>query len=537
MTFNIKKLPSTLSSFITLEDKQKGRKKVYASLWAIFFGFLIASIIYWIKGTTGVAPQNTNIFSFVTYLFEGAFGVGSRTTARIIKNFLILFVFFGFSGLAIVISFKSGLFNIGAQGQMLLPAILFFAILILNRANFSEISLAYLVAMFFVFIMGGMLLGAISGFLKAFFNVHEVISTIFLNWIMIFISAWLFTRSNYVLIPNDGTVNPNKYFSALNGTISIFIESSVVNVFIYFGVALVILMAIIFWFVYSKTSIGYKLKMVGLNKSNAKYVGINEKLIVVLVMAISGALSGLAGFYYYIIYSKKVDGQSSPLGISFEGIAIALIALNSPIGSLFASGLYAVIYNGQTSFALKKGSESVDSNFFALLTGLIIFMAALSLMFYKFRPLRSIFKYSLFFTNGEYWLNFKTYHISNLKYIRKERFKVVKAYFKEIKVKFKIKKEQTEYLKKVNALIKQTKTTDSQQTIDIYSQISKQRIEFNQLMYDKGLGIYKELKNKYKSIKSDKKKQYKIFKEYLYKNLTNKYFHKLIPSAVKEVQE
>ncbi|WAM08328.1 ABC transporter permease subunit [Mycoplasmopsis cynos] len=204
--------------------------------------------------------------------------------------------------------FKSGLFNIGVSGQMSFPVIIFFTILIIFRLDTSNISLQFLIGMFFIFIILGMFIGMISGILKAFFNVHEVISTIFLNWIIAFLGRYLFTLSNKVF-GNDPKVR--SYFDDISGTKLINVSIDTQYIFIYIGIALLAVLVFLIWFIYSKTALGYKIKMVGLNKTNAKYVGVNEKLLIITIMSISGALSGIAGFFLIILKNKTYEKRSS----------------------------------------------------------------------------------------------------------------------------------------------------------------------------------------------------------------------------------
>ncbi|MFV8468899.1 ABC transporter permease subunit [Mycoplasma sp. MV126] len=387
--------------YFMFEDKKSNRRKFYSSLWAVVIGLFLANILYYAVGSS-TSDGSLNFFSFFIDVFN--FATGPST----FKNTIIFFIVFSFSGLAVAIGFKSGLFNIGVPGQMLLPGVIFFAVLISSRLPKDDISASYLVGMFFLSIIVGGIAGGLSGVLKAFFNVHEVISTIFINWIITFISIWVFTSTNNVLFSSD---SPSSYIKQwLNppfGTSVIFISNELVNKFIYFGIAFVVLLMLVIWFIYSKTALGYKIKMVGLNKTNAKYVGINEKLMIILIMFASGALSGIAGFYYIVIQQKKVSLAAAPLNIGFDCIAIALIALNNPIGTVFTSILYAFLNAAQPGFQVVR---SISRDFSPIITGLIVFMAALSLMFYSFRPLEWIRRQAVLTFHKEYWENFKIYH-------------------------------------------------------------------------------------------------------------------------------
>lgn len=505
---------SKAASFITFEDRQVGRKKVYASLWAVFFGFFITSIIYVIIGRTGEHPEETGLFTFVTALFDNAFN------PTLLPKFYLLIIILGFSGIAVSVSFKSGLFNIGIPSQMLLPAILFFSILIINRSPFEDgVSDSFLFSMFFVSIIIGMLAGAFSGFLKAFFNVHEVISTIFVNWIVVFLSAWLFRGQNNVFMEGAEKYN---YFNEIEGTAGLFIEETTLTTFIIFGLTLFVVLIIFMTFVYKKTKLGYSLRMIGINKSNASYVGINQKLLTVGVMGFSGALAGIAGFYYYVLYISKIDGIKNVATIGFDSIAISLIGLNSAIGVGLTSIVFAIIKNGAIGFQFRPGSESLKPEFFGLITGLIVFMAALAILFYKFRPLRTTFKYSYLIFTREYWIKFFAYYKDKFKLIFSKKIKVTKTHLNEIKLKTLNRKARINFENEIALLINNSKDYNNEQILEMYSEISKKRQEFNASQESLGIGKYNEEKNRYQVAKSELKTEYTNFKETKYQNALQK---------------
>ncbi|MFV8458983.1 ABC transporter permease subunit [Mycoplasma sp. CR] len=433
MESNVKKHDSTFikktvsivdnaKRFFMMDDKRVSRRKLYSSIWAVIFGLIFASIIYVIMGVVQNKP--VGFFEFIKNIF--AFGFNSEK----IDTSAIFFIFFGFAGLAVAIGFKSGLFNIGISGQMTFPTILFFTILILSGQDTKTISSSYFIGMFIIFIMGGAIIGSISGILKAFFNVHEVISTIFLNWILVFVCATLFNTSKGAF-PLEKIQVLEANGSIVNGKLSeIQIDKMLEYNFIYFGITLFIVIAIGMWFIYSKTTLGYKIKMVGLNKTNAKYVGINEKLVTIAVMFFSGALAGIGGFFYIIFKLKTPSIEEAPLAIGFESIAIALIALNNPIGIIPTAGLYGLLYSSQDLFSIGlNNTPELDSKYFPIVTGIIIFMTALSIVFYKFRVIDGIRKYLVLFLHKEYWENFKIYHKLTLKNKKQKTWSKEKALF------------------------------------------------------------------------------------------------------------
>lgn len=501
--------------FFMFEDKASSRRKIFASVWAVFFGILAASIIYWIIGSTGTNPQKTTIFTFVQYIFQ----ISTRESNKI--TFILYFLFFAFSGLAISIGFKSGLFNIGVSGQMTFPAIIFFTIVIALKLDINKISTEFLAGMFIVFIIMGMFIGLISGVLKAFFNVHEVISTIFLNWILTYVAKFLFTQGNQVFGKEAFS-----YFDPISGTQKLVITSNQQTTFIYFGIALLALLVFAIWFIYSKTAIGYKIKMVGLNKTNAKYVGVNEKLLTVTIMGISGALSGIAGFFLIILKNNRIEAGPAPMNIGFEAIAIALIALNSPIGVVFTSIIYSLINTSQIGFSFFRGSEKVTGDFFPIITGIIIFMSALAIIFYKFRVIRSIAKYLYLLFNKNYWYNLKVYHVSKWKYIIPERIKLFKLYFSNFKAHIAFRKTQKEYEDSIYKQIKSSKKMEQEELLSLYSKLSKEKFAHQEKRNKAGLNNYRDEKNKYKNQVKNRKQSFKLVKESLFLEFNKKVLEK-----------
>ncbi|QCZ36792.1 ABC transporter permease [Mycoplasma nasistruthionis] len=453
------KFTENTRKFFMFEDKRAGRRKLYSSLWAVVLGLVVASLLYYL---INLQHGKVTPFTFVQKVIEL-----TQKTEKIGQNFSLLLIFFGFAGLAVSVGFKSGLFNIGIAGQMTMPAIVLFTILIVARIPLDQVSGTFLAGMFVVFILMGAFVAGISGALKAYFNVHEVISTIFLNWIITYLSVWLFTKTNNTF------PNADDWLGTVKGTNYLSISQELQSKFIYFGFALLVVLAVGITFLYAKTSLGYKIKMVGLNKTNAKYVGVNEKLMTMGVMSFSGALAGIAGFYYIVLYSKQIIGNSSPLSIGFESIAIALVALNNPIGVIATSVFYSALSNSAQGFPSEKQGIRIASDFFPIITGLIIFMAALAVMFYKFKPLESLWKQTVLLFHKEYWQNFVIYHKLNNKTKKAKALdKFIKLYFEQNGKKpnkDEITKWNAEYNQKHAEFLKQLEQNKAEKDLALYN--------------------------------------------------------------------
>ncbi len=263
--------------------------------------------------------------------------------------------------LSILFSYKVGLFNIGAAGQYVIGscACLYAAL---------GLGWGWIPCMLFA-AFAGAVFGMLTGALKAYFNVNEVISGIMLNWIGLYFtnmllatvkdasSAYTYTlkaKGKNAILPTlglDALFNGNKYVSI--------------------AVPLSIIFAIIVWVVLNKTKFGYELKATGYNKHAAKYCGMAEKRNIIVSLAISGALAGLAGSFLYQtdIEQWQVTISSVP-GMGFNGIAAAFLGGLNPIGAIFASFFIQHITEGGTHVDLTIYCSQISE----LISALIIYL-------------------------------------------------------------------------------------------------------------------------------------------------------------------
>jgi simple sugar transport system permease protein len=237
----------------------------------------------------------------------------------------------------VAVAFKTGLFNIGAPGQYLAgtAATLFIALEI--PSSVVAPGLIWLLA-FLGGMLAGALWGAIPGLLKALLNINEVIACIMTNWIAANLVTWVFdisnlknmvenTKSGYIYKTTFNNVQTPKM-----GLDKLFPGSQVNG-----GILIAIVLAILVYILLTKTTFGYELKACGANRFAAKYAGIHDKRSIVLSMAIAGALAGAAGSLYYLSGNTEFfwsTYQSLP-DAGFNGIPVALLAVNNPIAVIF----------------------------------------------------------------------------------------------------------------------------------------------------------------------------------------------------------
>lgn len=240
-------------------------------------------------------------------------------------------------GLSVLFAYKVGLFNIGAAGQYVAGA---GASLYLALALHMPWYVCLIAAM-----LAGALLGAISGILKSYCNVNEVISRIMLNWISLYSVNMLLTLVKETTSPYTFTLsstNPGALLPSL-GLGKLFSK----NPYVSLALPLAIVVTIIIWVILEKTRFGYELRATGNNKNAAKYCGMNEKRNIILTMMISGALAGLGAALLFLTgFEQWQCSQSSVPGMGFNGIAAAFLGGLNPIGTIFSSYFIQHITNG-----------------------------------------------------------------------------------------------------------------------------------------------------------------------------------------------
>ena len=248
------------------------------------------------------------------------------------------------TGLSVGFAFKTGLFNIGASGQYTMG--MFAGIYVGVFGDFFG-PFQWVAAMLAALLFGG-LWGLIPGILKAFFNVHEVIASIMLNYIAMFtVNMWIQSNAGMFNVQFAKTIaiDANAYIPT---TIlrEVFNRSA-----IDLGIILAIGFAVLMYIVLFKTTFGYELKSVGSNRFASKYIGIKENKAIILSMVIAGMLSGVGGALYYLSRGAINSGNQYPvadeiLTAGFEGIAVALLAQSHPIGTIFSAIFISFIQRG-----------------------------------------------------------------------------------------------------------------------------------------------------------------------------------------------
>ena len=274
------------------------------------------------------------------------------------------------TGLSVGFAFQTGLFNIGAAGQFTIGA--FVAVLIGVKCTFLPAGIHCLVAIAGA-ALAGALWGMIPGLLKAFRNVNEVISSIMMNYIGMYLVNLLIQKLIYDHVKNQSMAVASTANLPKAGLDKIFPNTDI-NV----GIIIAIVFVILVYIILNRTTFGYELKACGKNQNASKYAGINAKRNIVLSMVISGALAGIGGALLYLANSGKylqVLDIIAPEG--FSGISVALLGMSNPIGILFA-GLFIghLTVGGYNMQLFDFAPEVID-----MIIAAIIYCGALSLLF------------------------------------------------------------------------------------------------------------------------------------------------------------
>ena len=274
-----------------------------------------------------------------------------------------------FTGLAVLVGFRCGLFNIGAEGQLYIAAFAT-AWVGIRFANFSPwILIPFCCA---AAILAGAFWAAIPGVLKARFGSHEVINTIMLNFIAVALVSY-FTQYHYKEkgdpILQTAPIGQNAYIPPLGKFIPGFPERIPLNVAFLLALLCCLLVYLFLW----RTKWGYEIRATGSNPFAAEYGGISIGKQIILAMAVSGALAGMVGINEVLGNRHRYyDGFSDNYG--FTGIAVALLGRNHPVGVILAALLFAALQHG--GIYVDGFSEHVTKDIVQVLQGIIILFVA-----------------------------------------------------------------------------------------------------------------------------------------------------------------
>lgn len=348
------------------------KKQISSTIIAILCGFVVAAFVLAIAGY--------NPFEAFGILFKGVFSKPKYMSQVIIKSTPIIL-----TGVSVAFAFKVGLFNIGAEGQYIMGTIAAtMAGILFNFHPIIQIPIVILSGM-----AAGAVFGAFVGFLKARFGIHEVITSIMLNWIAFYACNFVVNLERFHQPDSTGTyvINQSGFTMFLygwkkseEGKAFLKAHPALLDVLlktdVNFGIIVAVIAAIVIAILLKRTSKGYQLRAVGFNKEAAEFAGINVKKNIIHAMLISGAIAGLAGALTITgMAPHKISTMGTFENYGFNGLSVSLIAGNSPIGCIFAGLLFAGLIFGGGSIQSEIGapSEVID-----IMIGTIVFFVALT---------------------------------------------------------------------------------------------------------------------------------------------------------------
>lgn len=316
---------------------------------SIIVGLLVGAVVMLVSGYDPILGY--------TALWNGIFGdsYSIGNTIRQITPYIL-------AGLAVAFAFRTGLFNIGVEGQLLMgwlaAAWVGYAV---ELPRIIHLPLAIIAAA-----VAGGLWAFLVGFLKARLNVHEVISSIMLNYTALYITNAI------VKSLSDGGFKTETVLASATLRAQ-WLRDLTDNSSLHLGIIIALLMVIVMWFLLEKTTRGYELKAVGFNQNAAEYAGMSVKKNIILAMTISGMFAGLAGAMEALGTFQNASIKAGFTGVGFDGIAVALLGANTPLGVVFGATLFGSLKYGALNMPNAAG---IPEEMVSIIIALIIFFVA-----------------------------------------------------------------------------------------------------------------------------------------------------------------
>jgi general nucleoside transport system permease protein len=333
----------------------KGLKDLFTAFAAVVLGLLAGAVLMLAIGA--------NPLEGFSYLFRG----GLMNIERV-GNTLATATTLTLTGLAMAFAFRTGLFSIGASGQMLMGGLAATVIgLTLKLPKWEMLTLILLAAM-----VAGSIWGFIPGYLKARFNVHEVVSTIMLNWIAYWVVYYTIPAYFKANLETESARIPDFASLKVPWLTEIF-KGSFINLGVFVALACAVITAIVL----NKSVLGYELKAVGYSRTAAEFAGINVAKNMALSLGISGALAGLAGATFYVGYAVNMQVGVMP-SQGMDAIAVALLGANSPLGVVLAALFFGVLHSGK---GFMNAMTGIPPEIGDTIIAIIIYFAATSVLF------------------------------------------------------------------------------------------------------------------------------------------------------------
>jgi simple sugar transport system permease protein len=333
---------------------QQNTKAIAYPLIAILLSFIVGGII--------VAAFGNDPIVAYTAMFKGSLGSWSNFGETLVSVTPLIL-----TGLSVAFAFRCGLFNIGAEGQFIIGSV---AAVWAGWAIKGVPALLHVLLVLLIGAAVGGIWGGVVGWLKAKVGSHEVINSIMMNYIAMYFS-------NYIVM--NLLNEPDKAFShPIADTAKLWRFAETITVFkgsrVHMGIVVALVVAVFAYYLLNKTVRGYEIRAVGFNPYAAEYGGINVPRNVVLAMFISGVFAGLAGAIMVTGIQFRVNNLFGFTGYGLDGIAVALVGNNHPIGVILSAFLFGVLQKGGPMMQLK----GVPKEVVGIIQGIIILFVAVN---------------------------------------------------------------------------------------------------------------------------------------------------------------
>jgi general nucleoside transport system permease protein len=348
---------------------------IIVPLLTTLLAFLAGGLVMLVTGSDPIATYEA-IWkgTGLQWIFPWTTGADRDLAASNLQQTLIITTPLILTGLAVAFAFRAGLFNIGGNGQYIMGSVaaVWVGSSFAGMPSFLHILLAVLAAC-----AAGAVWAGIAGVLKATTGAHEVISTIMLNWIAVWVGIWLFSLDGPLQNEAQKSIPVSEDVVA-GAKLPVFWGDPVLQG-LHIGLFIALFAVIVFWFVLNRSTTGFEVRAVGFNPEAARYSGMSVGKNYILVMAVCGLFAGLAGSMDVLGWQFRIatnDIQIANLG--FIGIAVALLGRNTAVGTVAAALLFGALLSGTSQRNLDPTifEPSLASNLTWIIQGLVILIVS-----------------------------------------------------------------------------------------------------------------------------------------------------------------
>lgn len=344
-------------------SKLKLSEDAKITIISVFSGFVLGALVMILTGHNPIVGYGA--------LFDGVFGSPRKIGELLVASMPILM-----TALAVGFAFKTGLFNIGAEGQLVAGSVAAACVALLVPAP----KIIHVILIIAAAAVAGGLWAAIPGIIKAKLNISEVVISIMLNYGALYLGNMVIKTC----LPMSTTVVTQQFpESALLD--SAFLQSITGGSRLNWGVVIVILSIVLYWFILEKTKFGFELKSVGANRNASEYAGMKVTRNIVLSMMISGAFAGIGGAILTTGTFSVGRVLTANEGFGFDGLAVALLGSSSAGGITWAGLLFGGLKAGSSAMSLSSVPKEISSIIIASIVIMISMKAGISIWLHYFR--------------------------------------------------------------------------------------------------------------------------------------------------------